>query len=84
MKRTAEEWKKIGNDSFSQKEYEKAIQAYTEAIALNPNDHSFYSNRATSYFNINNFLECVNDCNACLKINPKFTKAMRRKSLAQL
>ena len=61
-----------------------AIQAYTEAISVKGDDHSFYSNRAICYYNMQNFIECVNDCNMCLKISPKFTKAYRRKSLAQL
>ena len=80
--KTAEEWKKEGNDAYKNKQYEKAIQAYSEAIALNGNDHSYYSNRAICHFNIQNFLECCNDCDECMKINPKFTKAMRRKGMA--
>lgn len=51
---------------------------------MNPNDHSFYSNRAICQFNLGNFLECCNDCDSCLKIKPNFTKAMRRKGSAYI
>ena len=36
VQKTAEEWKKEGNEAFSSKQYAKAIQAYTEAIRINP------------------------------------------------
>ena len=52
------------------------------AIKLDQSDHSFYSNRAICYFNIGKYLECINDCDACLKIKPDFVKALRRKGIA--
>ena len=84
VRKTAEEWKKIGNDAFTKKDYHAAIQAYTEAISEKADDHSFYSNRAICYYNLQNYIECINDCNMCIKMSPKFTKAYRRKSMAQI
>jgi Flp pilus assembly protein TadD len=34
-----------GNDAFNAKDYEKAVDFFTQAIALFPNDYTFYSNR---------------------------------------
>jgi tetratricopeptide (TPR) repeat protein len=49
--KTAEEWKSEGNEAFKQKNYAKAIQDYSQAIASNPQEYSFYSNRALCFFN---------------------------------
>lgn len=82
IEKSAEDWKKEGNTAFTAKNYEKAIFAYSEAIKLNPKDHSYYSNRATAYSNIKEFLKCISDCENCLALKPSFTKALRRKGLA--
>lgn len=82
IEKSAEDWKKEGNTAFTAKNYEKAIFAYSEAIKLNPRDHSYYSNRATAYSNIGEYLKCISDCESCLAIKPNFTKALRRKGLA--
>lgn len=48
----ATELKNLGNEAFKNKNYEQAIDYFTQAIACNPNDHVFYSNRSNSYVNI--------------------------------
>ena len=82
IEKSAEDWKKDGNKAFTAKKYEEAVRCYSESIKLNPNDHSYYSNRATSYYNLNQFLKCISDCQACVNIKKNFTKALRRKALA--
>ena len=82
VEKTAAEWKKEGNQAFKNSNHHKAIDCYTQAIKLDPKDHSFYSNRAICLFNLGKFMECVADCDRCLEIKPDFVKAMRRKGLA--
>jgi len=84
IEKTAAQWKEEGNKAFKNSQFQKAIEAYTEAIRQDGNDHSFYSNRAICYFNLEQYLDCVSDCDSCLKIKPDFTKALRRKGLAQI
>lgn len=84
VEKSAEDWKKEGNTAFTAKNYEKAVQAYSEAIRLNPKDHSYYSNRATAYSNMGDYLKCIADCESCLAIKPNFTKALRRKGMASI
>lgn len=61
-------------------QYSRAINCYTRAIQLNPNDANFYSNRALSYFNLGQYLNCLNDCEKALKINPELVKAHKKKA----
>lgn len=37
-----------GNKAFQAKEYDKAIELFTQAIALDPNNHVLYSNRSAA------------------------------------
>ena len=41
--------KKEGNGHYKKKEWAEAIAKYTEAVALDPTDHTFYSNRSACY-----------------------------------
>ena len=44
--KAAEDKKQLGNEYLLAKKYAEAIQAYTEAIDLNPNNAIYYSNRS--------------------------------------
>lgn len=39
------EYKALGNKEFTAKNFEAAIKHFTDAIAEDPTDHVFYSNR---------------------------------------
>lgn len=54
--------KEEGNQAYKNREYQKAINCYTKAIHINPNDANFYSNRALSYFNLGQYQQCIKDC----------------------
>jgi stress-induced-phosphoprotein 1 len=47
--------KELGTEQFKAKNFEKAIEHYTEAIAENPSDHTIYGNRSASYHNLKRF-----------------------------
>jgi tetratricopeptide (TPR) repeat protein len=53
--KTAEEWKLEGNTAYHNKNFEKAIHAYEEAIKLNPEEPFYYSNKAASEFNLGKY-----------------------------
>jgi stress-induced-phosphoprotein 1 len=42
---TAEEFKAQGNKAFTQGDYKSAIEHFTQAIQLAPDNHVLYSNR---------------------------------------
>ena len=47
--------KELGTEQFKAKNFEKAIEFYTQAIAENPTDHTIYGNRSASYHNLKKF-----------------------------
>ena len=45
----AQKYKALGNSAFQEGNFYEAIEHFTKAIELNPNDHIFYSNRSGTY-----------------------------------
>lgn len=71
--------KELGNDQFKAKNYDKAIEFYTQAISENPTDHTIYGNRAASYHNLKKYNEALADGEKCIEIKPDWGKGYLRK-----
>ena len=56
--------------AFVEKDYEKAVQLYTEAILLNPQASLLYAKRGQIYLLLNKPNACIRDCNRALELNP--------------
>ncbi|KAL2743618.1 FAM10A4 [Vespula maculifrons] len=56
--------------AFVEKDYEKAIQLYTEAIILNPQAALLYAKRGQIYLLLNKPNACIRDCDRALELNP--------------
>lgn len=81
----AEEKKILGNTAVSAKDYETAIQHYTEALDLSStgvNSHVYYCNRAAAYCYLNEYADAVADCEAAVALAPDYVKAYSRLGLA--
>jgi len=78
----SEEEKQKGNDAFKKGDYPTALKHYSEAIKRNPDNHVVYSNRAACWTKLMEFQRAVDDCDACIKKDPKFVKAYLRKGAA--
>ena len=76
--------KTTGNQHFAQKDYEKAIQYYTDAIRTYPGDATFYSNRSASYINLKQYDLALEDAVFCKTLNPHWSKAEYRLAVARL
>ncbi|CAG5125600.1 unnamed protein product [Candidula unifasciata] len=79
--------KNKGNKFFKEGKYEDAIICYTEAIKTCPPDiktdmSTFYQNRAAAYENQKNYKNVIEDCTAALQLNPRYSKALARRSKA--
>ncbi|TEB25225.1 hypothetical protein FA13DRAFT_1714051 [Coprinellus micaceus] len=68
----AERVKEEGNNSFKGGRYAEAIDLYAEAIELNAQEPSYWTNRAASYMALKKFKPAVDDCQQALFIlNPQ-------------
>jgi len=82
----AEAKKVAGNQAFKGRNYEKAIELYTEAIALEPEGETAalcLSNRSAAYQGLKKWAEAVADAKKCLKLKPAFAKGYFRLGIAQ-
>lgn len=82
-KQRAEELKVEGNAFLKDKNYVRAEECYTRAIALDPNVEAFYTNRSLVRANLGKYDEAVQDCLDCLKVNPRSARAYGRMASAQ-
>ena len=69
-KAAAEEAKAKGNKAFSAKQYVAAISAFSDAIAIDPKNHVFYSNRSAAYLKNKQAQKAVADAEKCVSIKP--------------
>ena len=66
--------KELGTKAFVAKDFKQAIENFTEAIKETPDDHTLYSNRSASYYNLNNFLKAREDGEKCIEVKPDWGK----------
>ncbi|KAG8852335.1 hypothetical protein FRB91_006589 [Serendipita sp. 411] len=77
-KAAAEAHKQAGNAKMSAKDYPAAIAEYTHAIALDPSNPVYYSNRAAAYSSSGDHNMAVADAEKAIEVDPKFVKAYHR------
>ncbi|KAK9366042.1 mitochondrial precursor proteins import receptor [Lipomyces kononenkoae] len=75
------QYKNAGNVEFKKKNYDKAIELYTNAISLSP-DAVFYSNRAACFSAQERWDKVVEDATAALALEPEYLKALSRRGNA--
>ena len=76
----AEAAKKLGNAALQAKKYDEAIGHYTDAIALDGSQHTFYSNRAAAYQSKGDYENALADAEKCVSLNPTWAKDTRGKA----
>lgn len=81
-KSKAEALKIEGNKAMAVKNYDEALQKYTEAIELNPNNPLYYSNRAAAYSQVNKPSQAATDARRAISLDPTYSKAYSRLGLA--
>jgi tetratricopeptide (TPR) repeat protein len=83
MTSTWEQFKERGNDEFKKKNYLTAINYYTQAIDINPNQDVLYSNRALCYLAMSRTKQALYDLKNCIELNPASMKALRKLAMIQ-
>ena len=88
MIKRLEQLKAAGNAAFTANKSEEAVQAYTDALAVDPLNVEYnsvlYSNRAAAYVKLRQYQKAIDDCNRCLEGKPGFTKAKLRRAQCYL
>jgi len=77
--------KERGNTLYKSKKFEEAITAYDEAIALDPTNMTFISNKAAVYFTSKKYDECIAACDTAVDVgkNNRAPFADRAKALTR-
>ena len=73
-----EEFKKLGNEKFKNKEYDAALELYKKALELSPDNYILFSNISAVYLKTNNGDEALNYAVKCTKLSPKWAKGWSR------
>ncbi|KAL0429558.1 UNVERIFIED_CONTAM: Outer envelope protein 64, chloroplastic [Sesamum radiatum] len=80
---SAEMAKEKGNQAFKDKQWQRAIGFYTEAIKLNSSNATYYSNRAAAYLEMGSFIQAEADCTQAIDLDKKNVKAYLRRGTAR-
>ncbi|SCU87573.1 LAME_0D10616g1_1 [Lachancea meyersii CBS 8951] len=82
-KAKAEALKLEGNKAMAGKDFELAIQKYTEAIQILPSNAVYYANRAAAHSSLKDYSKAVQDAELSIKVNPSYSKGYSRLGFAQ-
>ncbi|XP_058059184.1 dnaJ homolog subfamily C member 7 isoform X1 [Anopheles bellator] len=78
------ETKESGNELFKTGKYRKALEVYTEALALDQQNKDInsklYYNRALVNSKLGNLRDAISDCSSALTLNEKYMKALLQRA----
>ncbi|XP_062176378.1 outer envelope protein 64, mitochondrial [Alnus glutinosa] len=75
--------KEKGNAAFKGRQWNKAVNYYTEAIKLNATNATYYCNRAAAYLELGCFQQAEEDCSKAIVLDKKNVKAYLRRGTAR-
>nr|XP_010917583.1 uncharacterized protein LOC105042167 isoform X5 [Elaeis guineensis] len=81
-KKKSLEAKARGEDAFKRKDYQMAVDAYTQAIDLDPNEATLLSNRSLCWIRLGQGECALADAKACRTRRPDWPKACYREGAA--
>lgn len=93
VRKSAEEYRAVGNKLFSEKHFDAACKAYTKAIEVcdtleRPGDldlvHIYLSNRAQCHIKLENYGSAVADASRAVELKPDFSKGYYRRGCANI
>ncbi|KAL7956779.1 hypothetical protein V8C34DRAFT_287790 [Trichoderma compactum] len=79
---SADELKALGNKAIAEKNFDEAIEKFTQAIALQPENHILYSNRSAAYASKKDWDNALKDAEKTTEIKPDWPKGWGRKGAA--
>jgi len=86
--RAMETTKRDGNTAYQARQWQTAVDAYTDCLDIDPKCGLFNSrllcNRAAAHINLTQYASAVDDCSRALEIDPSYAKAYVRRASAYL
>lgn len=77
------DFKEQGNKSFKEGDYKKALEYYSNAVEVEPNNHVHYSNRAAAYLKLGLNEEGLKDAEKSISLNDSWARGYQRKGQAE-
>lgn len=71
---SSNKFKEEGNKLFMKRNYKEATEMYTKAIEKSPSS-THYTNRALSYFKLQQWSQVIDDCRRAIELDPHSVKA---------
>ena len=82
-KALAQTLKDEANVAFQSGAIEESINLYSQAIAIDPDNHVLYSNRAAAYMKVDSKSKALKDAERCVELAPTWSKGYSRLGAAQ-
>ncbi|RKU43498.1 Hsp90 cochaperone [Coniochaeta pulveracea] len=79
---SADELKALGNSAIAAKNFDQAVEYFTKAIELAPENHILYSNRSAAYASKKDWAKALEDAEKTTQIKPDWPKGWSRKGAA--
>ncbi|KAI1105550.1 hypothetical protein F4804DRAFT_331137 [Jackrogersella minutella] len=79
---SVDELKALGNKAIADKKFDDAVDAFTKAITIDPNNHILYSNRSAAYASKKEWTKALNDAEKTTQIKPDWPRGWGRKGAA--
>ena len=72
------ELKAKGNEFFKKGQYEEAISWYSKAIEVEPDNHTYYSNRSAARLGLKDYKGAIEDGQNCIRCKKDWNKGYFR------
>ncbi|KAH7155629.1 heat shock protein STI1 [Dactylonectria estremocensis] len=79
---SADELKALGNKAIAAKDFDEAVDKFTQAIAIQPENHILFSNRSAAYASKKDWDNALSDAEQTTQIKPDWAKGWGRKGAA--
>ncbi|RUS70699.1 hypothetical protein EGW08_021542 [Elysia chlorotica] len=70
------------NENYVSENYQKAVELYTKALALEENRDDILTHRAQAYLQLGKLKEAADDCDKAIQLNGSNEKALKKKGMA--
>lgn len=84
QKKEAEELKAKANEALKQREFDRAIALYTDAIAVYPYNAVYWANRAQAYSKVESYGFSIEDASKAIELDPSYVKGYYRRAISHM